>query len=258
MRKVIAALDSLKGVPAMPRFFTGPISGGRHLITGPDAVHIAKSLRMRPGEALTLCDGQGMDYRCVIQELSPDGVEATILEQIPNRSEPSVWVTLYQGIPKSDKMDLIVQKAVELGVSEVVPVLTSRCVSRPDPRAMAKKVDRWGKIAGEAAKQSGRGRIPAVLPALDFKDAVAHAKDGERKLLFLYEGGGVPFREAVCPADVRYALFVGPEGGFAQEEADGVRTAGGAIATLGPRILRTETAPLAALAALMFATGNMD
>ena len=135
----------------MPRFFTGPVTGARHQITGPDAAHIAKSLRMRPGEPVTLCDGQGMDYYGHLAVVSPGCVEVEILEQRPSYSEPSIEVTLYQGIPKSDKMELIVQKSVELGISRVVPTMTSRCVSRPDPKTMEKKRARWQKIAEEAA-----------------------------------------------------------------------------------------------------------
>lgn len=242
----------------MPRFFTGPVAGPRHTLTGPDAAHIAKSLRMRPGEALTLCDGQGMDYNCILRAVSPELVEAEVVEQRVNRSEPSIHAVLYQGVPKSDKMDWIVQKAVELGVCEIVPVLTGRCVSRPDPKSMAKKVDRWQKIAEEAAKQSGRGRIPAVLPAMEFRGAVARSREAADRLLFLYEGGGAPMQAHISPEAARYSLFVGPEGGFAPEEADYIREMGGGVVTLGPRILRTETAPLAALSALMFASGNMN
>lgn len=260
MRGILRASrqESPKGESVMPRFFTGPIAGTLFRITGPDATHIAKSLRMRPGESLTLCDGLGLDYQCVIQSISPDAVEGKVLERLPNRSEPTVQVTLYQGIPKSDKMDLIVQKAVELGVGEIVPILTSRCVSRPDHKSMDKKVDRWGKISEEAAKQSGRGRIPPISPVLEFKGAVTQAKNRENQILFLYEGGGLPLKEVVFPDLNRYALFVGPEGGFSQEEAGLIQDAGGMVVTLGPRILRTETAPLAALAALMYATGNME
>lgn len=241
----------------MPRFFTGPVTGARHQITGPDAAHIAKSLRMRPGEPVTLCDGQGMDYYGHLAIVSPGCVEVEILEQRPSYSEPSIEVTLYQGIPKSDKMELIVQKSVELGISRVVPTMTSRCVSRPDPKTMEKKRARWQKIAEEAAKQSGRGRIPLIAGAQDFPTSLAKAKEQKQQILFLYEGGGVPLSQAVSPGNSRYALFVGPEGGFSPEESRLAQEYGQAV-TLGPRILRTETAPLAALSALMFATGNMD
>lgn len=241
----------------MPRFFTGPVTGSRHQITGPDAAHIAKSLRMRPGEPVTLCDGQGMDYRGHLTMVSPDCVEVEILEQRPSYSEPSIEVTLYQGIPKSDKMELIVQKSVELGISRVVPTMTSRCVSRPDPKTMEKKRARWQKIAEEAAKQSGRGIIPPLSPGMDFPQALAKAREEGCRILFFYEGGGIPLSQAISPEISRYALFVGPEGGFSPEESQLAQEYGQAV-TLGPRILRTETAPLAALSALMFATGNMD
>lgn len=241
----------------MPRFFTGPVTGAEHQITGPDAAHIAKSLRMRPGEPIILCDGQGMDYCGQVAMVSPDRVVVEILEQRPTRSEPSIEATLYQGIPKSDKMELIVQKAVELGARRIIPTMTSRCVSRPDPRTMEKKRARWQKIAEEAAKQSGRGIIPPLSPAMDFPQALAKAREEGCRILFFYEGGGISLSQAVSPEISRYALFVGPEGGFSTEES---RLAGeyGQAVILGPRILRTETAPLAALSALMFATGNMN
>lgn len=241
----------------MPRFFTGPIEGQTYTIVGEDASHIAKSLRMAPGEALTLCDGQGFDYRCEIRGLSSGSVQVEVLEKHPNQSEPSVRFTLYQGLPKSDKMDLIVQKAVELGISSIVPMQTSRCVSRPDAKSMEKKRQRWQKIALEAAKQSGRGSIPQVLPLTDFSRALEQAAQDEL-CLFFYEGGGAPLRTLASPSLSRCSLLVGPEGGFAPEEVALAQSAGAQQATLGPRILRTETAPLAALSALLYATGNMD
>ena len=241
----------------MPRFFCDAIAGGKAVITGEDAAHIARSLRMQPGERLTLSDGQGTDFDCVLDLVTPQEVFLTVLESYPCRTEPSVYVRLYMAMPKAEKLELIVQKAVELGAGEIIPVLTRRCVSRPDPKTMEKKRVRWQKIAEEAAKQSGRGRIPLISEAQDFSTALAKAKEQKQQILFLYEGGGIPLSQAVSPEISRYALFVGPEGGFSPEESQLAQEYGQAV-TLGPRILRTETAPLAALSALMFATGNMD
>lgn len=144
----------------MSWFFTDSIDGGIHRITGEDARHIVKSLRMARGEELTLCDRQGVEHRCVIKDINPDSVDVQVLENFPCQNEPSVKITLYQALPKGDKMDLIVQKAVELGVYRIVPVISSRCVSRPDEKSLLKKVQRWQKIASQAAQQSTGGLSP--------------------------------------------------------------------------------------------------
>lgn len=228
----------------------------RAVITGTDAAHIAGPLRMRPGEPLTVCDGAGNDYSCVIERVDSAEVLLRVLEKKRSESEPSLEAHLYQALAKGDKFELIVQKAVELGVREITPVLTARCVSRPDEKSMAKKVGRYQKIAAEAAKQSGRAVIPRVHPLLPLNQALSQMAEYELPLLF-YEAGGRPLRETVSPALRRVALLVGSEGGFEPEEVDKAAACGVRIATLGPRILRCETAPLAALSVLMALTGNM-
>lgn len=238
----------------MPRFFSEPPVGDTAVLTGEDARHIALSLRMRPGEKLTLCDGKGFDYHCLIEEVRAEQVLARVVDKERSGSEPSVFITLYQGVPKGDKFETIVQKAVELGVGDIVPVMMSRCVSRPEEKAMEKKVQRWQKIAESAAKQSGRGRIPRVLPCVSYGTALKNARGD--KILF-YEGGGTPLTKLIAhPQEI--SLFIGPEGGISGEEYEQAVAAGAMTATLGPRILRTETAPLAALAAVMLLTGNME
>lgn len=241
----------------MAWFFTEHIDGKTHSITGEDARHIAKSLRMARGEELTLCDRQGVEHRCVIKEINPGSVEVDVLENFPCQNEPGVKITLYQALPKGDKMDFIVQKAVELGVYRIVPVISSRCVSRPDEKALTKKVQRWQKIAAQAAQQSHRGIIPEVLGALSFQKAVTDAKTSGRSVIF-YECGGQPVRKIVREQDETLAVFIGSEGGFAASEVQQVLDAGGKAATLGKRILRAETAPLAALSVLMYITGNFE
>ena len=159
----------------MPRFFVPPFSGEETAVTGEDGRHIARSLRMKVGEPLTLCDGLGTDYHCEITGFAGDEVFVRVVERAPSRSEPSVKVTVYQGLPKGDKMDAIVQKAVELGAWEIVPVLMRRSVSRPDAKAAVKKAARWQKIAEEAAKQSGRGILPQVLAPMEFSKAAQRA-----------------------------------------------------------------------------------
>lgn len=239
----------------MPRFFTDQITGDTAVLTGPDAAHIQRSLRMKEGDALTVCDLAGMDYDCVIEGILPDMVTARIVRQYPSQSEARVFLRLYQALPKSDKLEWIVQKATELGVSEIIPVLTSRCISRPDPKSMEKKLQRFQKIALEAAKQTGRGRIPLVRPLLGFSQALEEMK-GHDLPLFFYERAEVPLREHVQSGCETISVLTGPEGGFSPEEAamaqeQGLRTAG-----LGPRILRCETAPICAISAVLYAAGE--
>ena len=239
----------------MPRFFIDGTADGRAYIAGADALHIAKALRMRPGEALTLCDGKGTDFEGVLETVTDRQVTVRITVSRPSQAEPTLAVTLYQGLPKGDKMDWIVQKAVELGVTAVVPVATRRSVARLEGKA-DKKQERWQRIAAEAAVQCGRGILPAVERPLSWNQALSRLS-GEPALVF-YEGGGRPLRELVTPSTRRLSVFVGPEGGFDPEEIDAIRRQGGGVATLGPRILRCETAPLAALTLLMHLSGNME
>ena len=242
----------------MPKFFIDAVFGDRAVITGADGAHIARSLRMRPGERLTLCDGRGTDYFCVIQSISEDTVEAVIESSGRSIAEPELFLTLYQGMPKADKMDMIVQKAVELGAGAVVPVITDRCISRPDEKSARKKQERWEKIAFEAAKQCGRGVLPHVQEALRFGIALREAAE-KGPVLFFYEGGGEALTSILRqPLYGPVSVFIGPEGGFSPEEAALARESGALFATLGPRILRTETAPLAAITGVMLLTGNME
>lgn len=239
----------------MPRFFTDPVPGGETMLTGEDAKHIAKVLRMRVGEALTLCDGQGFDYRCEIAALEPGAVSLRVLEKLPSTSEPAVDIHLYQALPKGEKLDFIVQKAVELGVSAITPVLTTRCVSRPDGKSMEKKLARMQKIALEAAKQSGRGIVPAIHPLLGFEAAISGMK-GAGCAILLYERATEPLSRLLSPPPGRVSLLVGAEGGFSEEEADLALSGGVAWASLGKRILRCETAPVCALSAVLYACGE--
>ena len=241
----------------MPRFFITetPAVGDTVTLTGGDARHIAGALRTRPGERLTLCDGAGTDYGCVVTAVEREAVCLTVETAVPNRSEPDLAVTLYMGLPKADKLEWIIQKAVELGVTAIVPVETRRSIARVDPKDAAKKQERRQRIADEAAGQSGRGIRPVVEPGIPWKTALTRLA-GETAVI-CYEGGGVPLGELPLPADRRVSLIVGPEGGFDPDEVAQVVAAGGKVATLGPRILRCETAPLAALTVLMERSGNM-
>lgn len=240
----------------MPRFFVEEIKGRRVVLTGENAAHIAKSLRMRIGEILTLSDANGIDCEGKIESFSEGTVTVEILETRQNSSEPSVTVTLFQALPKVGKFETIVQKSVELGVTRIVPILTSRCVSRPDEKSMQKKLERYNKVALEAAKQSGRGVIPTVEPLRTFEQVLKELSSFDAAILF-YEEGGERFDRILPEPAKKIALIIGSEGGFDRREVDAALQAGAAVATLGPRILRCETAPVAALSILMYQTGNM-
>ncbi len=236
----------------MPRFFKENFDNAPYL-EGDDARHVAKSLRIKIGEELTVCDLKGNDYRCQVSGVFADRVDLNIIEVKKNDTEPSVFVTLYQCLTKGDKMDTIVRQAVECGVGRVVPVLSENCVSRPDEKSLTKKIERWQKIANEAAGQSGRGILPQVMPCITLKQVQEEIKSVD-KAFFFYEAGGVPMQtQSIKTA----AVIVGPEGGFSKDEASHLEQAGATVTTLGPRILRAETAPVAALTVLMLNTGNM-
>lgn len=220
--------------------------------------HIARSLRMKKGDMLTVCDGAGTDYGCIIDEITKDFVALSVCYKQASSSEPSIKVSLFQGVPKGDKMEDIIQKCVELGIYEITPVLTKRSVSRPDEKQAQKKQARYQKIALEAAQQSGRGIVPKINKMQNFKQAVQSCNT-DVKILF-YEGGGKSIKSIVNENKnaSSFAIFIGPEGGFEKEEVDEILNFGGINATLGARILRTQTAPVAALAAIMLLTDNLE
>lgn len=240
----------------MPNFFE-KVYGEEVVITGENANHISNALRMKIGEKLTLCD-EKINYLCEIKDFSDGKVTVSVLEKKPNESEPSVNITLYQCLPKGDKLELVIQKAVELGVDKIVPVLSSRCVSRPDGKKAAKKNERYNKIALSACKQSGRGKVVKVGEQINFKEAVNQIENYDLGILF-YEGGGNPIPK-ILDKDIHknICIFIGPEGGFSEEEVSLLQQSGVKTATLGKRILRTETAPLAAIVSIMLLTDNME
>ena len=237
----------------------GNFAGGTVLITGEDAAH-AKVLRLRVGDRIVVCDGQQTDHHCTIKKISPTEVEAEVVESVPCPAEPSVRCTILAGLPKQgERSDYVVQKCTEGGAAEIVFFLSHRCVSRPDAKALAKKVTRWQRIAEEAAKQSGRGIIPTVSAVGSFAEALDIAIKTDLPL-FMYETGErVELRDAVAAAGQvsTAAILTGPEGGFEPFEAELAKKIGFRLCAMGPRILRCETAPLVALTALMYATGNL-
>lgn len=240
----------------MPRFFSENFSES-HKITGQDAKHIAKSLRMAVGDKLTVCDTRGVDYYCEILKICEDEIDLSVIKTDKNNTEPTIKAVLFQCMPKGDKFDYITQKAVELGVNTIVPVISQRCISRPDKKSAEKKVLRLQRIADEAAKQSGRGILPKVELPITFDECMTLLKDYEKSILF-YELGGSPLETIISKSTKSVAIIIGPEGGIAEEEFGKAVMSGAVAATLGKRILRTETAPIAALSNIMLLSGNMQ
>jgi len=225
------------------------------ILDGEQARHIAKSLRMKVGDMLTVCSA-GEDLVCLIEEITKETVRLSVCYKQASESEPDCSVTIYQGNPKGSKLEDIIQKCVELGVVKIVPMLTKRCVSRPDEKSAKKKTERYNKIALEAAQQSGRGIVPEVCELVSLKNAVLN-DESELKIVF-YEGGGKPLRSLVDENTKSVSIYIGPEGGFEKEEVDLLVSNGAVAATLGKRILRTQTAPVAALSAIMLITNNLE
>lgn len=240
----------------MQKLFVENINDEKIILDGESARHIAKSLRMRVGDVICVTDGGGDDYGCQIEEITKDEVVLKVCYKQACESEPSCRVTIYQGVPKSSKMEDIIQKCVELGVCKIVPTLTKRCVSRPDDKAAGKKNQRYQKIALEAAQQSGRGIVPKIENMKILSQAIAE-DESDVKIVF-YEGGGEKLADIVKPDTESVSVFIGPEGGFEQKEVEQIEASGGVRATLGKRILRTQTAPVAALTAIMLLTGNLE
>ncbi|MCR5652862.1 MAG: 16S rRNA (uracil(1498)-N(3))-methyltransferase [Ruminococcus sp.] len=242
----------------MAWFFTDSEIGSENfIITGENAKHISRSLRMKTGEELTLVTPQREQLGCVISSISTDSVEVKITSRKCCENEPDVKITLYQALPKGDKMEYIIQKCVELGISRIVPVISARCISRPDSKSLAKKQLRWQKIAREAAQQSRRGIIPTVEPAVSFTQAAKECGENKLNIIF-YELGGDSVKTLIKDKPESIGIFIGSEGGFEENEVELIKQNGGRAATLGKRILRAETAPLAALSVIMYETGNFD
>ena len=236
----------------MPRFFVtrAQVQGDEIVIQGNDVNHIKNVLRMRPGDELSISDGEGMDYSCTIAAIDRDEVRVNIEESMDSCVELPVKLYLFQGLPKADKMELIIQKAVELGVYEIIPVETKRCVVKLDDKKAKNKIARWQGIAEAAAKQSKRGIVPQVSDVVSFAQAIKRASDMNLKLIpYELAEGMDKSRELLAQAapgqDI--AIFIGPEGGFEEREIEAALELGIQPITLGKRILRTETAGLAIL-----------
>lgn len=247
----------------MQRFFVEPhqIDEEAHQIhiTGSDVNHISNVLRMKTGEELWISDGSKYEYRCTIESFEPDEVLLHIVYSQEPEYELPCRIYLFQGLPKADKMELIIQKAVELGAYEIIPVETKRCVVKLDGRKAAKKTARWQQIAESAAKQSKRMLIPNVHEVLTFREALKYAESMDVRLVPYELARGMQETKEILAGiepGQSVGIFIGPEGGFEEKEIEAAIEGGAKPITLGRRILRTETAGLAILSVLMFQLEN--
>jgi 16S rRNA (uracil1498-N3)-methyltransferase len=244
----------------MPRFFVDKIN--IHLdnivITGDDVKHIGKVLRLVYGDLITVCDGEGTDYTVRIERYNKDSIFTSIINSNKNKTEPPIEVTLFQGIPKSDKMDFIIQKSVELGIRKIVPVITERTIIRFDNnKGFDKRATRWQRISLEAAKQCNRGIMPQVEFPLNFEEALEFCADSDLSLI-PYEKEKLNCLKSIISFNPKKAaVFIGPEGGFSEAEIAEAVNFNIKPVSLGPRILRTETAGIALLSILMYEWGDM-
>ncbi len=242
----------------MYHFFveSGQIQGMKISITGKDVNHIKNVLRMRIGEEISVGNGiDGKEYRCTIDAFEEDCVVCKLLFIKEDGVELPVKVTLFQGLPKADKMELIIQKAVELGVYEIVPVATKRCVVKLDAKKEATKIARWQAIAEAAAKQSKRAVVPVIRPVMSMSEALAAASQMEHRIIPYELAEGMDKTREVFASFIpgnSVAVFIGPEGGFEEKEIEQAKAAGVEPISLGKRILRTETAGFTVLSWIMY------
>lgn len=242
----------------MVRFFVDTLDKQPQAITltGENAAH-ARVLRLREGEQVTVCDGQGTEYLCSVLDASADAVQLRVQQVRASENEPRVQVSVYVAFPKADKLEHIIQKATELGAFEIVAFPSARCVSRPDEKSLRKKLERWQKIAASAAEQSGRGRIPDVVILDRYSDALSRAALADKAILFYENEQATTLRMALDSGTYQtVSLLSGPEGGLEPSEVAKAQEAGLSVCTLGKRILRCETAPLCGLSAVMYAAGE--
>ena len=242
----------------MVRFFVEPEELLREtlVLTGENAQH-AKVLRLKAGEEVLVCDGEGRECLCQVVSFSAGQTELRVVETRESVTEAAVQVSVYMAFPKADKLEHVIQKATELGAYEIIAFPSSRCISKPDEKSLKKKLERWQKIAASAAEQSGRGRIPRVMALGSFADALQKASRADKALMFYENEQAVTLKMALSAGSYRtVSLLTGPEGGLEEKEVAQAREAGLQVCTLGKRILRCETAPLCALSAVMYDAGE--
>ena len=242
----------------MTRFFVEPEELNKKftVLTGENAAH-AKVLRLKTGEQVLICDGQGRECLCTVSDVAPNAISLVVESSQESKSEPAVSVSVYMAFPKADKLEHVIQKATELGAFEIIAFPSARCVSKPDDKSLSKKKERWQKIAASAAEQSGRGRIPQVVVLGSYREALARGANADKAILFYENERATTLKMALEEGIYQnISILTGPEGGLEEREVEQAKDAGFQICTLGSRILRCETAPLCALSAIMYATGE--
>lgn len=242
----------------MTRFFVTPeeLQQDFVVLTGQNAAH-AKVLRLQQGERVMICDGNGKECYCTISDVSSNQISLVVESRIDSASEAKIRASVYMAFSKGDKLEHVIQKATELGAYEIVAFPSARCVSRPDEKSLAKKLERWKKIAASAAEQSGRGYVPEVIALKSFSEAIKRGTEADKAILFYENERATTLRMALeSGAYKSIALLTGPEGGLETGEVLEASKAGFSICTLGRRILRCETAPLCALSAVMYEAGE--
>lgn len=242
----------------MARFFVEPqdFKSDFMVLVNENAAH-AKVLRIKAGEKVTVCDGEGREAICTVSDVSHGMVSLVVDKELLSVTEPSVRVTIYMAFPKGDKFEHVIQKATELGAFEIVAFPSARCVSKPDGVSLRKKVERWQKIAESAAEQSGRGRVPEIIVLGNYDEAVKRATTADTAILFYENERTFTLKTALTEKPyTSISLMTGPEGGLEEKEVKKALDAGMRVCTLGSRILRCETAPLCALSAVMYDSGE--
>lgn len=242
----------------MTRFFISAedMVSDQIVLTGENASH-AKVLRIKEGERVHVCDGNGHECLCSVETVDAGEYTLSVIQRSASASEARVKVSVYMAFPKSDKLEHVIQKATELGANEIIAFPSARCVSKPDAKSIKKKLERWQKIAASAAEQSGRGRIPDVIVLPSFRDALQRAAQAELPIMFYENEHATTLRMALESGEYEtISLLSGPEGGLEPLEVEQAKAEGLRICTLGSRILRCETAPLCGLSAVMYAAGE--
>ena len=245
----------------MPKFFVAEnqINNNKITIIGNDVNHIKNVLRQKSGDKITICDtSKEQDYLCEIDKIEEKSIDCNIIEKLENNTESNVKVTIFQGLPKADKMELVIQKSVELGVYDITPLQMKRCVVKLNEKDKAKKIQRWQKISEVAAKQCGRNIIPKINNIVNVKevcnlcneyDIVLIAYENEKENTLKKELKNL---KKLDKEEIKVAVIIGPEGGIAPEEIEMFEENGAKIITLGNRILRTETVALSVLSIIMY------
>lgn len=246
----------------MDRFFVDKkninLENNTCIIEGEDVKHISKVLRCRIGEELEVCDNNNNEYICEITNIDKNQVELNIVEKVDIQRESDLKIKVYQGLPKGPKMEMILQKLTEVGVDEIILVQTKRTVVKVDDKKEDKKLERWERIIYEAAKQSKRGKIPTLRGVLTFKEALADMKENDFNIAPYENEKTKSIKQAIKGVNINnIGIFVGPEGGFEETEIEAIEDIGGQSVSLGPRILRTETASLVASSIVLYELSDL-